>query len=232
MLDDALSAFRQILSAPFRATLLKTLALTLALLALVWAGLDLLILRHVAVDTPWLRTALTWLTGIGLFVGLAFLIAPTSLLVAGIFLDDIALRVEREIAPEGPTGRPPPAGQGLWLAAKFAGVSALVNLVALALLLVPGVNLAAFFLANSYLMGREYFELAALRHRPIEEVRSLRNRHAPRLFLCGMPIAALMTIPVVNLCTPLFATAFMVRMHRRIAPPPVAADGAPQATRR
>ena len=40
----------------------------------------------------------------------------------------------------------------------------LVNIVALFLLLIPGVNLIAFYLGNGYLLGREYFELAAMRH--------------------------------------------------------------------
>jgi len=57
-----------------------------------------------------------------------------------------------------------------------------------------------------------------LRHRPIEEVRTLRKAHGLYLFVCGLFIAALVAIPVANLLTPLFATAFMVRVHQRIAP--------------
>ena len=47
----------------------------------------------------------------------------------------------------------------------------------------------------------------------------LRSAHGGYLFICGLFIAALVAIPVLNLLTPLFATAFMVRVHQRIAPP-------------
>jgi CysZ protein len=220
MLHDAAESLREIFTPPFRAVLIKCLGLTLVLLALIWVGLDKAILSQVQISNWWLSTALAVLTGLGLFVGLAFLVAPTSSLVAGFFLDELAERVEREIGPPDQVGRPLPAGRAIWLATKFALVSAAVNILALLLLLVPGVNVIAFFTANAYLLGREYFELAALRYRPLEEVRQLRRANALYLFACGMPIAALVAIPIVNLVTPLFATAFMVRVHRRITPAP------------
>jgi CysZ protein len=219
MLDDALAAFRQIFAPPFRAVLFKTLGLTLLLLALVWLGLDRLVVHFIAVPYPWLATVLSVATGIGLFVGLAFLLAPASSLVAGFFLDELAEIVEREIYPPGRIGRPLPAGYAVWLAVRFALLSALVNFVALLLLLVPGVNAIAFFVANAYLLSREFFELAALRYRPLEEVRALRRRYPLRIFIAGLLIAAFLAVPILNLLTPLFGTAFMVRLHKRIAPP-------------
>jgi CysZ protein len=219
MLDDALAALRQIFTPPFRAVLIKTLALTLLLLALIWLGLDRLVLHFVTVQTRWVATLLSIITGVGLFVGLAFLLAPTSSLVAGLFLDELAEIVEREIYPPDRIGYALPAGYAVWLAVRFALVSALVNLIALMLLLVPGINAMAFFVANAYLLSREFFELAALRYRPLEEVRFLRRRYRLRLFVAGLLIAALLAVPLLNLLTPLFGTAFMVRVHKRIAPP-------------
>ena len=218
MFYAARAALAQIFTPPFRAVLGKSLGLTLGVLALVWLGLDKIILSYANVTNWWLSTALSVLTGLGLFVGLAFLVAPVSSLVAGFFLDELAERVERDTSGPAQVGRALPAGAALWLAAKFAGISILVNLCALLLLFVPGVNLIAFITANAYLLGREYFELAALRYRPIEEVRALRAKHALYLFVCGLPIAALVAVPIVNLLTPLFGVAFMVRIHQRIAP--------------
>jgi CysZ protein len=220
MLDDALAAFRQIFTPPFRAVLIKMLGLTLVLLALIWLGLDRLVLHFVTVQTPWAATLLSIVTGVGLFIGLAFLLAPTSSLVAGLFLDELAEIVEREIYPPDGIGHALPAGYAVWLALRFALVSALVNVIALMLLLVPGINAIAFFVANAYLLSREFFELAALRYRSLEEVRLLRRRHRLRLFIAGLLIAALLAVPLLNLLTPLFGTAFMVRLHKRIAPRP------------
>lgn len=220
MIADALAALNQVFSPPFRATLWKVLGLSIGLLVLVWIGLESLAASFITFENGWITTTLTILTGVGLFIGLAFLMAPVSSLVAGFFLDDMAQIVEREIDPHGPQGRPLPNLQAITLSTRFAGVSALVNIVALLLLLMPGVNLVAFFAANAYLTSREYFELAAMRYRPVEEARALRRKHAVTLFFGGLFIAAFLAVPILNLMTPLFATAFMVRLHRRLEPLP------------
>jgi CysZ protein len=85
---------------------------------------------------------------------------------------------------------------------------------------VPGVNIAAFFLVNGYLLGREYFEAAAMRFRPPEEARALRRRHGVTVFLAGLIVALVLAVPILNLVTPLFATAFMAHLHKRLAARP------------
>ncbi len=218
MLEAAIAAIRQILTPPFRNVLYKSLGMTFVFLALAWIGLDKLALSFVAVSHPWLQTILTIATGAGLIFILAFLIAPLSILVAGLFLDDLAEHVEQEVYPDGRTGRPLPAGQALFMAMRFAAVSASVNLLALMLLFVPGVNAVAFLLANAYLFGREYFFLAATRFRSIEEAEDMRRRYGPQLFLAGLFIAGFVAVPGLNLLTPLFGVAFMVRIHKMLSP--------------
>jgi CysZ protein len=216
MIEDAVDAFAQIFTPPFRATLFKSLGLTIALLIVIWLGLDRLAGAFIQVQTAWLATILSWIVGFGLVVGLAFLIAPVTSLVAGFFLDDISAIVERTIDPDGMPGRPIPAGAAAIFALRFAGLSILVNLIALALLFAPVVNIVAFLGANGYLLGREYFELAAMRFRSRAEAREMRRHFELRIFLAGLIIAGFVAIPLLNLCTPLFATAFMTRLHRRL----------------
>ncbi|HZJ11681.1 MAG TPA: EI24 domain-containing protein, partial [Methyloceanibacter sp.] len=103
------------------------------------------------------------------------------------------------------------------LALKFFIVVLLVNIVALFLLLVPGVNLIAFYLGNGYLLGREYFELAAMRHLAPAEAKKLRKANRLTVLLCGLVIAGLASVPILNFVTPLFATAFMVRIYKGLA---------------
>jgi CysZ protein len=222
MFDAALAALREIVTPPFRTVLLKSLGATFLLLALAWVGLDRLALSWVAVSHPWLQLALTYATGVGLFILLAFLIGPISVLVAGLFLDDLADVVEADLYPPGRRGRPIPAAQAVLMGLRFAAVSAGVNLLALLLLLVPGVNAVAFLFANAYLLGREYFLFAATRFRSLEEATELRRRHAPQLFLAGLFIAALVATPGLNVLTPLFGVAFMARIHKMLSPERVA----------
>lgn len=100
---------------------------------------------------------------------------------------------------------------------KFGLVVMAVNILALFLLLIPGVNVVAFLAANGYLLGREFFELAAFRHLPQAEAKRLRKANRLRVFVSGLAIAGLVSVPVLNLLTPLFATAFMVHTYKDIA---------------
>jgi CysZ protein len=165
----------------------------------------------------WIETTVEWLGGMALVVGSIFLIPPVTSLIAGLYLDDIAAQVERTQFPADPPGRELPALQAVWLALKFFFVVLLVNIVALFLLLIPGVNLIAFYLGNGYLLGREYFELAAMRHVASAEAKALRRENRLTVFLCGLIIAGLASVPIANLLTPLFATAFMVRIYKGLA---------------
>ena len=81
----------------------------------------------------------------------------------------------------------------------------------------PGINIAAFFLVNGYLLGREFFEFAAMRFRSEAEAKALRRKHAGTVFLAGLVIAAFLAIPLLNLLTPLFAAAMMVHLHKMVS---------------
>jgi CysZ protein len=217
MLAAARLALQDIVSPALRGVLWKALGLTLALLAAVWLALQAALVYFLVLPWPWLETALSILTGIGLVVGLAFLVAPATALFAGIFLDEVAEVVERTHYPGEPPGQDLPLGRSILATANFTLVVLLVNLLALPLVFLVGFGLAVFFAANAYLLGREYFEMAALRFHDRDTVDWLRRRHSGRLFVAGLAIAAFLAVPLVNLLTPLFATAFMVHLHKAIA---------------
>ena len=217
MLQDATDSLGDIVSLPFRRVMVKSLTLTAAALLLAWFGLDRLALHFVDVQPPWLATLIAWLIGLSLVVGAALLAAPITSLVASLFLDEIAAHVEAEIDPLGPPGRPAPFVEATLAALRFAGLSLIVGVVSLALLFVPGIGFVAWIAANSYLLGREYFELAAMRFHSAAQARALRRQHAGFVFLYGVTIAVFVAIPLVNLLTPLFATTLMARLHKRIA---------------
>lgn len=217
MLKDAIDSLNDIASPPFRKVVIKSLALTAAALLAAWFGLDRLALHFVDVHPSWLATLTAWLIGVSLLVGAVFLAAPIASLVASLFLDEIAAHVETEIDPFGPPGRAAPFAEATLAALRFFGLSLLVGIVSLILLFVPGVGLVAWIGANAYLLGREYFELAAMRFHSAVQARELRRRHAGFVFMYGAMIAVFVAIPLVNLLTPLFATTLMARLHKRIA---------------
>jgi CysZ protein len=228
ILEAARAAASRLFSAEFRSVFFKTLGLTLLALVALWFGLkelfDILALPWIDALLPGLPSWAGWLgliaaiaAGIGLALGLALLIAPVTAIVAGLFLDDVAEVVERSDYPKDPPGRAVPAFRAAILSLKFFGVVFVGNIVALLLLLVPGINIAAFFLVNGYLLGREFFEFAAMRFRPETEAKALRRKHAGTVFLAGLVIAAFLAVPLLNLLTPLFAAAMMVHLHKLVS---------------
>lgn len=214
---DAAASFREIATPAFRSTLLTILAITLVALVAAGAGLHALLGVAWQPTQPWLALLLSIMEGLGVALVAVFLVAPVSALVAGFFVDSLADKVERDLEPAGRAGRALPIGRALVLSVRFAVLSLLVTLLALALLLVPGINGLAFLLANTYLAGRQYFEFAALRFRSEEEANALRRAHPGRIYAAGFCIALVLAVPLLNLCTPLFATALMVRVHRRLS---------------
>jgi CysZ protein len=216
MIADALDAFADIFSPPFRQVMWKSLGLTTAVLVLAGVGLDRLALSFVHVGPAWLSAVLSVVLALGLVVGMIFLAPPTASLVASFYLDDIAALVERTIDPRGPPGRPLPLAPSVMLGIRFAVLSVLVNVIVLVLTVFTGIGLVSFFILNGYLLGREFFELAAMRHVSAPDARFLFQRHMPTIFIAGALVSGFVAVPVLNLLTPLFATAFMTRVCKRI----------------
>ncbi len=228
IVEAARAAISRLFTPEFRGVFLKSLGLTILTLVAAWFGLRELFewlampwLDARVPDLPswagWLSVVAAIAAGVGLALGLAMLSAPVTALIAGLFLDDVAEVVERTDYPADAPGQAMPAIPALWLSIKFLGIVIAGNLLALLLLLVPGVNVAAFFVVNGYLLGREFFEFAAMRHRPEAEARAMRRRNRLTIFLAGLVIAAFLAVPLLNLLTPLFAAAMMVHLHKMVA---------------
>jgi CysZ protein len=215
------AAAREVFSPALRGILWKSIGLTLALLALVWMGLtrlfDYFLKNHsLSADYPIVDGFAFFLAGAGLLIALVYLLPAVTAIVAGYFLDDVAEVVERQDYPADRPGVALPFGKAIFYGLRFAGLSLLVNLVALLLFFIPGINIGAFFVANAYLLGREYFELAAGRFWPAEDVTRLRMEHRGTVLAAGAVLAGLVLVPVLNLITPIFGAAMMVHLHKRL----------------
>jgi CysZ protein len=230
MIDAAAKALAQMLSPPFRWVLLKSAGLGLAVTVLLAIALHRLLVWFASAGANWAQdmfgisapapiSILLWVVsvaaGLGIIVGSVFLMPAVTALVGSFFVDDIALEVERVHYP-AEVGIPLPLLRALVEGMKTALLAVAVYLIAVPFLLFAGAGFVIFFLASAYLLGREYFELAAMRHQPIAEAKRLRQTHHSTVFLAGTLIAAFVSIPIVNLATPLFAMALMVHVHHRV----------------
>jgi CysZ protein len=231
MLDAAVKALSQMFSPPFRTILLKSTGLALVLIVLVGIGLHRALVWLADAGEIWAEgllgggahstlVVLAWIisiaAGLGIVVGSVMLMPAVTALVGSFFVDDIALEVERMHYPNEPAGTPLPIARAALEGVKTALLAVVVYLIALPFLLFAGAGFVIFFIATAYLLGREYFELAAMRFHPVAEAKALRRMNQSTAFLAGLFIAAFVSIPIVNLATPLFAMAMMVHVHKKV----------------
>jgi len=212
--------------------LLKAVGLALLLIVIIGIGLQRVLAALAENGASWAEqtsgmashaawATLAWvlsiMAGLGIITGALFLMPAVTAFVGSFFVDEVADVVERAHYPAEPVGRALPLFRALIEGLKTAALALLIYLCALPFLLLAGLGVIILFLANSYLLGREYFELAAMRFRPPAEAKALRKSNATYVFLAGMVIAVFVSIPLLNLATPIFAMAFMVHIHKRMA---------------
>ena len=196
---------------------LRSIGLTLILFILAFAVLELAILHLPTLGAPWVNRVIEIVAPV-IFVVAAFLLgAPVAAVFASLFLDRVARTIEARAYP----GQPPAAGMstGTALSAglRLAGLTLLANLGLLLLdvELVPPIPEFLTVVINGWLLGREYFELAALRHISRVAAGQLRRRHGGSVFIGGTMISLLSFVPLINLLAPLFGAAFMVHLYKR-----------------
>jgi CysZ protein len=234
MIDAAVKALSQMLSPPMRSILWRSIALALVLITVLAVGLQRLLSWFATYGEGWAEAllgsgyhtplnAIAWVisiaAGLGVVLGGIFLMPAISSLVASFFVDDVGDLVEREYYPAEEPGVALPLGIAMTEGIKTALLTIVVYLVALPSVFVAGAGFLVFFIATAWLLGKQYFELAAMRFRPPAEAKLMRKDNAATVFTAGALIAAFVSIPIVNLATPLFGMALMVHMHKRLSGP-------------
>lgn len=228
MIADFSKAIAQVFDRRFLGVLLKSLGLTIGLLAAITAVLFYFLSFIPAIDfvvpfTDWHVTILDEVAktaSIGLILLFSsFLMFPVATVFIGLFLDEIADAVEGRHYPHLPEPRRQSFGEALSQGFEFMLLLIGANILALIFYLV--LNVAApiiFWIINGYLLGREYFEIVAARRMDAREAKSLRNRHLMSCWAAGALIAIPLSVPIVNLIVPLVGVAVFVHLyHRKMA---------------
>ena len=216
-------AVRQLADPKLRSVLWPSLALSLllqiAIAVLAWWALQSL--AHF--QWNWLNDLIRWLGGAAVAV-LAVLLFPASFgIVVSIFMERIADIVEARHYPRLGRPRGIPIWTGIWTGVVFLLAVIALNLVMLPLylvaLFVAGLGAVLFYGINGWLTGRLYYEQVALRRLSPAEVKAWRRANAGVLWLTGIAIVFLGTIPILNLIVPVLGTAAMVHVAQTLSPP-------------
>jgi uncharacterized protein involved in cysteine biosynthesis len=216
ILSSFFRALGQIGDRRFRRVLLIGIALTIALLVAAYAALlwllDIFIGPEAYVDVlgrvVGLDDLLTLSSFLFMIVLSFFLMIPVASAITSMFLDEVADAVEEIHYP----ALPPTPGVAFFDALRdtlnFLGVIIAANLLAFMLyVLIPPATPLIFFAMNGYLLGREYFQLAAMRRIGRDGAKSLRKRHRLTIWAAGVLMALPLVVPILNLVIPILGAA-------------------------
>ncbi|MEM9580353.1 MAG: EI24 domain-containing protein [Pseudomonadota bacterium] len=225
ILTSFFNALGQMNDRRFRRVLLLGIGLTIALLIGIYA-LFLTILGEQVGDVTVLPVIgeVTWvgdLLGWGsLFLMLflsTFLMVPVASAITSFFLDEVADAVERKHYAHLPPVKPVSFYEGLRDTINFLGLLIAANIVAiLAYVVFPFAALIIFWALNGFLLGREYFYIAAMRRVGREGAKKRRRQHFGTIWLAGCLMAVPLTFPLLNLFIPILGAATFTHLFHQL----------------
>ncbi|MBC8267828.1 MAG: EI24 domain-containing protein [Rhodospirillaceae bacterium] len=212
MISAFIKAAQQISDPRARRVIWFALAAAAGVFILLWVAIGFLLANTALFSIGWLETAIDWLGGLATGV-LTWLLFPAAIsAVIGLFLEEIASAVEARHYPDLGEAHGLNFRDTVLTTLRFLAIMLALNVLMLPLLLTGPLFPFVFYSVNGYLLGREYFELVALRRLEPAEATALRKNNGFKLFMTGALIAFLLTVPVVNLLAPIIATGMMVHL--------------------
>lgn len=200
----------------------KTLLLSLTSLvvtALLLAGLIFLVnfaLSHVQIlPFAWLDTLFDT-AGTVLAGFLVWVLFPAFMpIIASLFQESLIHSIEVKDYPDHV------AAGSLSLSADLKqGLLFTLTLIGINLLLLPvyftGIGIVAFYVANSYLIGREFFEVVATRHSSEVDILALRKRHRLLVSLAGACLMIISSLPGLQLIAPFLGVTLMTHLFHAL----------------
>lgn len=221
------AALNQMTDPRFRRVLLTGVGLTLALLIGVSAAFVWLLGGMVGDQTSlpligevtWLDNVVGWGAALVLMGLSTFLMVPVASAITSMFLDTVAQAVEDKHYPALGPAQTVPLTDALRDTFSFLGVLIVANICALVLyvLFAPAAPLI-FWGLNGFLLGREYFTLAAIRRVGRTQAKLLRSRYMLKIWAAGFLMAVPLSVPLLNLVIPILGAATFTHLFHRLAP--------------
>ena len=222
---DFTKAIGQMSDPRFKRVLFYGIALTIALLFGIYA-LFLTFINTFAPDTlsipfvgeiTWVKDLLGWGSMLFMLIMSFFLMVPVASAFTGLFLEDVSKAVEHKHYPTLPPSPRIPFRENLVDSLNFLGLLLAANLLAFFVYAFLNILSPLFFWAmNGYLLGREYFQMVAMRRLGRAGAKALRKKHWAEIWIAGILMTIPLTIPIINLLIPVLAAATFTHMYQRL----------------
>ena len=226
ILTDFQRAVAQLPDGRFQKVLWLGIGLTIALLfgatvvavtVLGWFLPDTVTIPWIG-PVAWIDNVLSGAVVVAMVVMSVFLMVPVASMFTGFFLDEVAEAVEQKHYPHLPPAPSVGFGEALRDSLGFLGVMLAVNIVVgIVVLISLGTLAPLFWLANGYLLGREYFQMVAMRRLGRRGASALRKRHFLTVWIAGTLMAVPLTVPVINLLIPILGVATFTHLFHRVS---------------
>ena len=223
--SDFLRSIAQFDDLRFRRVLWRGLWLTIVLLAatclLVIYGVNQLLSSALVAgmigEQSWLGSLFN-IGGVLLTIVLSiWVMVPVASAIIALFLDEVAQAVEARHYPHLPKQAAAKLQDQILVSIRFLGFLILANIGALILsMILPFLAPVVFWATNGYLMGREYFQMAAMRRVPRTQAQELLRRHQGAIWCAGILMAIPLTIPLVGLFIPILGAATFTHLFERL----------------
>ncbi len=225
-------SWQQLLHPKFRGVMLTAVGAAAATLVILTLVLNAYWPDSYAVGWDWLDKFGDWIASAGFWavvtVGSYFLFPGIVTMVMSVLADQIAGAVEDEYYPNRPGTRKVPVGDVMWSATKLTILMIMINLLAAIPYLILFFFTAStgalllFIAINGYLLGREYYEMVAIRHVNSRAVHTSRITHSGKVFVAGAIIAGMFLVPFLNILAPIIGAAMMTHIVHQLGVPDLA----------
>lgn len=225
ILNDFFAALAQLTDPRFRGVLAKGVGLTLlllfALFALVstlagWLTPDVVTLPLIG-DIAWADDLVSWASLVLMFVLSIFLMVPVASAFTSLFLEEVAQAVEDRHYPHLPPAERITLAEGLRDSLNFLGILIAANLAALILYLIfIPIAPFIFWALNGFLLGREYFQLVAMRRIGRVAAKQAYRANIWQIWLAGGLMAVPLSFPLINLLVPILGAATFTHLYHRV----------------
>ena len=226
ILPSFFAALGQMGDRRFRHVLIKGVGLTIALLIIVTTSFVLLI-NYMTDESAffqflgsvrWISDLISWGSFFLISFLSIFLMVPVASAITSLFLDEVAQAVEDKHYPHLPQVQSVPFGEAMRDTVNFLGVLIGANFLALFLYVLFSFAAPLIFWAlNGFLLGREYFTLAAMRRVGRTQAKVMRKQHRGTIWVAGILMAMPLSIPLLNLIIPILGAATFTHLYHRIS---------------
>ena len=221
MINLFLISFSQLPDPAFRRVIIKAILLSVCvfvfLAIIVW-----FVLSETNFFTFWLFEAFADIFGGVTAIIIAWLLFPTlASFFITLFLEDIVEAVESRYYHDTLLEKKINNPSAMFIISlRFTAIALFLNILAIPFyfftIWFPPLGIFVFYCLNGYLLGREYFELVALRHIKMEDIPSIRQSNRWQLFLFGSVTTFLFTIPIINFLAPILGVTGMTHFFRKL----------------